>query len=105
MPVINLQLAPSRSTGLIGLVLGILAILVMILVQPLIEPAYVWFEVAVGLLSGFIVAEWAATRMEAQGLVPEWRTYRMLLFWFYVGAGGPIILYEIVNHLVLGRAV
>lgn len=105
MSVISLQVATNRSTGLIGLILGIAAIPVMFLVQPSLEPTYVWFEVAVGLLSGFVVAEWAATQMEQRGATVAWRTYRMLLFWYFVGCGGPIILYEIVNHLVLGRAV
>lgn len=109
MATIILGRSTSRSAA-IGLVLGVLAIPVMFIVQPLLEPGYVWFEVALGLLAGFAVAEWVTIRQVQSGggrasTIVTWRDYRMTLLWAYVGLGLPIVLYEIANHLILGRAV
>ncbi len=92
----------------VGIVVGIVYQMGLSPLQPHIEPAWVWVEVAVGTILAFAVAEVVALRQERVGSytsVLAWRDYRAMLLAAFVGVGVPLVSYEIVTHLVLGRAV
>ena len=109
----TLSAAAARRNGnghalAVGLVVGIVYQIALVPLQPRIEPALVWVEVAVGTILAFAVAEFVALRQERVGSytsVLAWRDYRAMLLAAFVGVGVPLVIYEIVTHVVLGRAV
>jgi hypothetical protein len=98
----------SALALLVGLLVGILFQLVLIPLQPRLEPGYAWVEVAVGAILAVVVAEAVALRQErlrSFSTVLDWRTYRATVLDAFIGVGVPVVIYEIVNHLILGHAV
>jgi hypothetical protein len=88
---------PSTKNAFVrALLVGILYQILLTPVQPLIEPAFVWVEVMLGVILSFLVAESAVAGWE-----PDYRAYRAVLATAFLGQGLPIVLYEVVTHIVL----
>lgn len=77
-------------------VVGLVYPLILIPIQPMIEPTFVWSEVCLGVVFAFLVAE-----SVVRGWTPTWREYRMTLACAFVAQGVPLIIYELVTHMLL----
>lgn len=85
-----------RASLIRALIVGLCYQIVLIPIQPLIEPAYVWVEVAIGVFLAFAVADSVVAGEE-----PAWHAYRIVLMAAFIGLALIIVPFEIVNHIIL----
>jgi hypothetical protein len=91
---------PRDNAAIRGMFVGVMyEILLLFWLQALLEPTFTWLEVAIGVALSFIVAETCV-----RGWEPSWQEYRDVLAWTFVAQGVPIIICELVRHLLLGAA-
>lgn len=96
------NLRPRRLAVVAGLLIGLIYQLILISVQPQIEPTWVWAEVALGVFLSLLNAGIAMRIIRYQSWPTEfsWQFYEQLVGLSFASVGLPIIVYEIAHHIL-----